>query len=266
MPATQRSLRLTEAYRERLLATRQRLQTQAERTWPTIESLDTTDWVDRMATTVAQGQTEAIRVTAAYLAAFLATETGRRSSPPSIDPREFAGRSSDGRPLSEALRSPLIGTLGALKQGLGSAEALRIGLNRATRLVGVDYDQAHRTALLSAIDSDDRFEGWHRVTGGTCAACASKAGTLESGIHFQVHAGCKCVSEPAVAGTTNRFPRPTGIEIFTAYTREQQDEMLGPEAAEKVRSGDIQLADLVEESEMETSDNWITQKPLQAAT
>src|SRR5688572_25503361 len=116
MPQNQWSPNLTTAYRTRLLATRQRLQDQAERDWPEIESLDGTDWPERMAAAVTQGQVEAVRVTTAYLAAYLTAETGRRSRAPSIDPDEFAGESADGRPLHQAFESPLIGTLGALKE------------------------------------------------------------------------------------------------------------------------------------------------------
>ena len=261
MPASARSLRLTEAYRARLLATRQRLQTQAERLWPTIDTLDRTDWVDRMAATLAQGQIEAIRVSAAYLTAFLSAETGKRQRGPAINPREYAGLSRDGRPLTDSLRSPLIGTLAALKDGRSVAESLRVGLVRATRMVGVDYDHAHRTALLSAIESDDRFEGWKRVTGGTCAACAAKAGTLETGLRFQVHAGCQCVSEPSVVGVTDRIARPTGSAIFAAKSRAEQDEMVGPENAERLRNGELTLQDLSGESEMAVGENFITQVP-----
>ena len=131
-------------------------------------------------------------------------------------------------------------------------------------MVGVDYDHAHRTALLSGIESDDRFSGWRRVTGGTCAACAAKAGTLETGLRFQVHAGCQCVSEPAVSGVVETIARPTGAAIFNAKSQPEQDEMLGPEAAELVRRGELTLQDLAGESEMETGDDFLTQKPLSA--
>lgn len=197
MPSNPRSLRLTDAYRQRVLATRERLQAQAQRTWPTIETLDGTDWVDRMAAALTQAQAEAVRVSAAYLTAFLTSETGKRNTV-SIDSRNYAGKSRDGRPLSESLRSPLIGTLKGLKDGLGASESLSVGLNRAVRMVGVDYDNAHHTALLETIASDDRFDGWQRSLSGTCGACAAVAAGLNHGVEFPVHPGCKCVSQPTV--------------------------------------------------------------------
>ena len=265
MPQSPRSLRLTDAYRQRVLAVRERLQTQAQRTWPTIETLDGTDWADRMAAALTQAQAEVVRVSAAYLTAFLASETGKRNTV-SIDSRNYAGKSRDGRPLSESLRSPLIGTLKGLKDGLGASESLSVGLNRAVRMVGVDYDNAHHTALLETIASDDRFDGWQRSLSGTCGACASVASGISHSLAFPVHPGCKCVASPVVKGAANTFPVPTGVEVFNDKTKEEQDEMLGPDSAALVRAGILTLDDLKGESELAEEPNFITQKPLSAVT
>lgn len=262
MPRSPTSLQLTDNYRQRLVATRSALQTRAEQLWPTIETLDSTQWVERMAAAVTQAQVEAIRLSSAYLGAFLTSELGRRTDPPAINASPFAGKSFDGRPLSESLRSPIIGVLGYLKQGLGASDSLARGLERATRSVGVDFDHAHRTALLSAIDSDDRFDGWNRSLAGTCGACASVASGVSHDLHFQVHPGCKCVASPVVGGVPNAFPVPTGQEVFSDKSDTEQDEMLGPEAANAVRSGLITLADLKDESELAEGENFITQRPL----
>jgi hypothetical protein len=53
--------------------------------------------------------------------------------------------------------------------------------------------------------------------------------------------------------------RPTGQEIFDSLSKAEQDEMLGPEAAEMVRQGEVMLADLVE-----VDGGFITQKPVTA--
>jgi hypothetical protein len=256
LPSSHRSVRLTDAYRRRLTTLRDQLQGEAPQRW---------DSPERLATMVEQAQKASLRLTSAYLAAFHASETGKPLRAVQIDTMAYSGSTADGQPLDEGMRSPLIGYLAALKQGKSEDEARRIGVNRATRQVGINLDHAHRTALLATIKADDRFGGWTRVTGGTCAACAAKAGTVEDGLRFQVHAGCKCVSEPLVSGVTNRFPRPTGAAIFNAKDRAEQDEMLGPEAAEKVRRGELTLADLAGESPMDSdAPDWITQKPLTA--
>ena len=266
MPASQRSLRLTQAYRRRQIAARARVQQQARRTWPSIEALDSTDWVERTATTLAQAQAASIRLAAAYLTAFLAAETGRRPRQVAIDTRPYVGRSRDGRPLAESLRSPLVGVLGYLKDGLSAAESLSRGLNRATRMVGVDLDNAHHTALLRALADDDRFDGWNRSLAGTCGACASVASGVSHALMFPVHPGCACVASPVVKGVANTFPVPTGIEVFRDKTDAEQDAMLGPDAAALVRVGVITLDDLHGRSELATEPDFITQKPLSAVT
>ncbi len=50
--------------------------------------------------------------------------------------------------------------------------------------------------------------------------------------------------------------RPTGQEIFDSLTEAEQDEMLGPEAAEKVRKGEATLSDFVK-----VEGGFITQRP-----
>lgn len=264
MPHNPRSLAVTDRYRDRLLAARQGLEQQAKVRWPTIEQLDQTKWRHQMSQMVSQRQVEAIRVTSAYLTAFLSLETGRRQLVV-INSTAFAGRSRDGRPLHEALQSPIIGVRAKLKDGADPTEALRFGLERAVRMVGVDFDNAHRTALLTTIDLDRRFDGWQRAVRGTCGACAAVAGKAEHGVHFQVHPGCQCVSEPVVAGVPNTHPRPTGAEIFAAKDDQEQDEMLGPEAAALVRSGAIELSDLVGHSHLDSEqDDFITQRPIES--
>jgi hypothetical protein len=59
------------------------------------------------------------------------------------------------------------------------------------------------------------------------------------------------------------IPRPTGQEIFDAKSPAEQDAMLGPKAAEAVRTGEVSLDQLVGESHLDSDqDDWITQKPL----
>lgn len=266
MPASQRSLRLTQAYRQRQIATRARIQQRAQRTWPSIEALGSTDWVERMAASLAHAQATSIRLAAAYLTAFLASETGKRPRQVAIDTQSYVGRSRDGRPLSESLRSPIIGVLSYLKDGLSAADSLSRGLNRATRMVGVDLDNAHHTALLRTLADDDRFDGWNRSLAGTCGACASVASGVSHALQFPVHPGCQCVASPVVKGVANTFPVPTGVEVFNDKTDAEQDAMLGPDAAALVRAGVITLDDLHGRSEMATEPDFITQKPLAAVT
>jgi hypothetical protein len=256
------SLRLTDLYRQRLLVTRQRLEREATVRWPTIDRLDATDWADQLAQVVSRAQTEAARASAGYLSAFASLEL-RRPVRLQIDSAAYAGVSRDGRPLKDALRSPLIGVRARLKEGATSQEALGYGLQRAIRMVSVDFDEAHITALLEAIDRDDRFDGWQRAVRGTCGACLGAATGPSGGLKWSRHPNCQCVCEPRVRGVPDRFPRLTGAELFASKTKAEQDEALGPEAAEKVRSGAIELSDLVAVSPLATADDFLTQAPVQ---
>jgi hypothetical protein len=129
-------------------------------------------------------------------------------------------------------------------------------------MASVDFDHAHRTALLDVIDRDDRFTGWQRATSGTCGACMALSGDAGD---FKVHPGCRCVPQPVVADVPDAFPLPSPAELFAAKTKAEQDEALGPEAADKVRSGSIELSDLVATSAIATADDFITQAPVQDA-
>jgi hypothetical protein len=71
-------------------------------------------------------------------------------------------------------------------------------------------------------------------------------------------------AQPAVGVTVDSSRRrPTGQEHFDALSREEQDAMLGPEVAEKVRAGEVTLADLLHRTAPGDTPGFIVQKPLQ---
>jgi hypothetical protein len=65
------------------------------------------------------------------------------------------------------------------------------------------------------------------------------------------------VGDLKAAETWSTNHRPTGQEIFDSLSKAEQDEMLGPEAAEQVRKGEATLADFVKEE-----GGFITQRPV----
>jgi hypothetical protein len=267
MPAAESSLRITEAYRARLFGLRSQLERRAELLWPTIEGLDDFTWTNKAAAATQNAQREAVALTGAYLSAFLSSEVGTRTRGPILDTRRYSGLSRDGRPLRDALRSPMIGVRFKLKEGATPEEALAYGLNRAKRMVSVDYDHAHRTALLDGLAADERFQGWQRAVTGTCGACAGdiavEVSTNLPSIPLQVHPNCQCVTQPVVTGVPQTITLPTGTEIFNAKSTREQDEMVGPKAAAAVRAGSVGLEELVERSPLDSDqDDFITQKPL----
>lgn len=260
MPRSPRSHNVTNAYRARLRALRARTVAQAEREWPTIEELDASRWPERMAVVVAGAQAGAVRATAGYLTAYLSSELDARQRAVSVDTRRYTGVSRDGRPLVEAFQSPLIGVRAALKEGRTAGEALTLGRNRAVRMVGVDIDHAHRSALLDAIDTDDRLEGWERATAGTCGACMALAGS--TGAVFETHPGCLCVPAPKVRGVPDLVPLATAAVLFAGLSREEQDARFGPVKAEALRTGAMEFDDLVQRNRLKTGGVFITERPL----
>lgn len=264
MPRSHLSLNLSRSYRDRLAGIVDRVQTAARGSWPTIDELDTTIWPSRVAFTVQDAQREAVRATSGYLTAFLGSELGRRVSTVQIASNAYAGKSRDGRRLVEALESPIIGVRAALKDGKSPAEALAFGFHRATRTLDLDVMHAARSALTDTIAADDRFDGWQRLTKGTCGACMALS--AHSGPDFKVHPHCRCIPQPRVRGVPDSVPVKSGDELFRALTQAQQDEQFGEAKAALLRAGVISLAALVDESHLETDqDDFVTEKPLQDA-
>ena len=269
MPRSARSLALTDAYRARVAAARARAVRGVEAQWRTLmpRALDGDAWTSRAAAVIAAAQAEAVRASAGYLTAFLASETGRRPAPVAIASRQYAGAARDGRPLAEALQSPLIGAKAAIGDGMPLEQALAAGLVRARRAAGFNTDQAARRALLDAIHADPRFTGWRRAVRGTCGACLAAAeDTVSGSLRFEVHDNCQCVSEPAVAGVPDTVQRLSGAALFARMTIPEQDQAVGPDAAAAIRDGTIALADLKKHSPMQAEQDWITQAPLEDLT
>ena len=251
------SLNLTSSYRRRLLDLEGRVALASRAQWPSIEELDGSQWPLAIGRQVARAQTEAVRATAAYLT--LTLRANRKPSRLSIDTREYAGLSRDGRPIEEALETALIGTRAALKDGREPAVALSIGLSRGLRMAQFEVVQAGRDALLDTIEADSRFTGWQRAVAGTCAACMALSGS--TGPRFEVHPGCQCLPFPTVKGAA-RVLLPTGAALFTALSREEQDAKIGAEPARLVREGEADLKDFVSHSHLETDQpDFITQRP-----
>jgi hypothetical protein len=117
MPASELSIRLTDAYRTRLSFSRSARASRQQDAGP--RSTSTTSTVARR---VARGDgrdartlpARRVSLTLAYVTAFIASELNRAPSPPPA-PRATVGVTDDGRPLAEALVTSLIAVKAALK-------------------------------------------------------------------------------------------------------------------------------------------------------
>lgn len=268
MPASPRSLRLTDVYRDRLVQLRDRVDQAARQQWGAVTIADleaaAARWTRDVATLVETAQRAGVRLTSAYLAAYLASELARPPAVPAVP--DHAGAAEDGRALADALGVAVIGTRVALKAGHDPAVALEHGISRGARLAAGAVMFAPRAALTEAIRADDRIVGWRRVTGGGCGAClAAATGAIHADSEaLPVHDNCRCTTEPVVRGVRERAARPTGRDLFAGMSPSDQERLLGPEKAELIRAGEARLDDLIARSPMATVADRITEAPLSA--
>lgn len=268
MPGSPRSLQITDAYRARLNALADRLGALTEHYWAgvTLDSLDRShaEWLAVTVAMLDQAQRAGVHLTAAYVAGYVGSELGQRVSElPHVDESRFAGLAQDGRSLEEALAPTVISVKVALKDGKSPADALGEGAARAVRLASSAVMAAPRAALHDQIATHPMITGWRRVTTGGCGACLAAAAHPYAHEPMHVHDSCRCSAEPIVRDVPDRAPRATGPEIFHRMTSAEQDQALGPAAAQLVRQGLVAWPDLIAVSPMKIGPDFITQAPLE---
>ena len=234
----------------------------------TLTSLDGSHglWLAGTVAALEQAQRAGVNLTAAYIAAFIGSELGRRAiEVPQIDADRFAGLSEDGQPVGVPLGKTLIGVKAALKDGKEPQAALMEQAHRAVRLTASAVMSAPRAALSDQIQTHPMIVGWRRVTSGGCGAClAAAARGYSRHEHLRVHPHCHCTQEPVIRDAPDRVSRATGPEVFAAMGRAEQDRALGPETAQLVRDGRVAWGDLIATSPMVVGDDVITQAPVEA--
>src|SRR5690349_5881887 len=101
MPASERSVALTDAYRTRVALLQQRAGEQTAGLWSRVhlDDLDGThaSWVAAIVPTLEVFQLAGRTLTDAYISAFIASELNRAPTPPPA-PRATVGVTDDGRP------------------------------------------------------------------------------------------------------------------------------------------------------------------------
>jgi hypothetical protein len=267
MAHSPRSLQITDAYRDRLAALVGRFEAFTLRLWGNVHPADIDAshraWLAAIVPAVEQGQRSGLHLTTAYLAAFIASETGRAPQAEPVAEAGLVGTAEDGDPIGAQLAKLAIAAKVAIRDGKTPDEALAEQGNRARRLVSSAVGHAPRQALADQIASHPEIVGWNRVTHGGCGAClASAAHGYAKHERMLVHPHCHCTQEPVIRDVPDLHPRPTGPEIFSGWSRERQDQALGPEAATLVRQGRVAWPDLIARSPMEAQADYITQAVL----
>lgn len=271
MPSSREALALTDAYRSRLLQARQYAASVTARAWQGLDLRDLDGsfgtWLATAEAVVGGAKRHGVTVSDHYLAAFVAAETGDQPRPRALDPDPYLP-TVDGRPLRQALATPLLTVKSAIGAGR-TDDALRLGQARATRIVAVEVLDAPRRALGDLMREEDRIVGWHRVvSANACGACLALASgdRMEKDAHVHTHSSCRCIAEPEVARVEQRYRRPSGREIFDAMTPEEQARLFagrgGAEKADLVRSGAVPFDALVKRERQEVTPDQFTEASL----
>jgi hypothetical protein len=271
VPASERSLRLTNTYRDRLAVLSDRISAYTATSWQhvTVRDLDRShdEWLTSTVLTLEQAQRAGVALTLAYLASFIASETGQRALElPKYDPARAIGFGEDGQPLAVPLQKTLIGVKSLMKDGRSPEDALTETGHRAERLAAGAVMAAPRTTLADQVAEHPAIVGWRRVTRGGCGACLAAAAHAYADEPMRVHAHCHCSQEPIIRDVPDRFPRETGPEIFARMSRVEQDQALGSTAAQAVRAGAVAWPELIQTQPMTVGADWISQAPDAALT
>lgn len=272
MAASERSIRITDAYRRKLFAIYTQAGLITKQAFAHVDQHDLDGTYQPFATRTVAAlevlQRTGIALTAAYVAAYVGSEHGRPAGPPPVLDLSSVGVAEHGAAMSEAIQSPLIGIKGAIKHGKPAAAALDEGGARVVRLVQSAALHAPRQALATEIRTSPLLVGWRRVTSGGCGACLAAASGLTQPDHqpLKVHPHCHCTAEPVVKDASDLVRRPTGFETFSGLPRQRQDELLGPEKAQLVRSGEVPFDRLIQTDRMVEGPDLLTEAPLEALT
>lgn len=274
MPATPAAARLTELYRRRQLETRARALALTASAWRAVTLDDLAGSfgaaLPLLVLAASTAQREAAAQSGAYLTGFVGLELDEAARRPSTDPGAYAGRTADGRPLEAVLGLGLVAVRLALKARRTAPQALESGLHRVARATGTEVLEAGRVALADELKAERRVAGWRRVTrGAPCGACLalSARGLRRTDDGLQVHAGCACTAEPVVAGVRERIVRPAGRELFDRLPPAEQARLFegtgGEAKAALIRSGEVDLEQLVTEERHASWRTTVTETPLE---
>ena len=221
MPPTERSARVTEAYRRNLLRMRDGI---TRLVAPALGDLDldgdvdaqVTRWLTAAVAAVEAGQADAARLGDRYITEYL-DGAGIQRNADRVDVSDHVGRDNFGRTVTQALESAPAALLWRLGRGDGRSAAVATGLSTATRATRTAITGAARSAQSVVMETEPRVRGWRRVTSARpCGACLAAAdGRVHpAGSLPETHDSCRCTAEPVLSGVPDRLRRPTGQEIF----------------------------------------------------
>ncbi len=190
-------------------------------------------------------------------------QLGSTLSPRTIE--SAVGMMGDGSPMlayfektlapavAEKLRSEIIKAVATGTDFNTIARRLRqagdITRSRALMMARTEVNRVRRATTLEIYrDNEDVIEGWEWVAAKsprTCPACLAMDGRIfKLKDAFPQHINCRCTLIPVIKGVP-RSKRTLGPDWLAKQSAEVQDQILGKEAGEAYRRGEVDLRDFV---------------------
>jgi hypothetical protein len=265
VPASETSLKLLRRYHDQVTSIASQTAVTVERVISRVEpGADFQSALDTAENLIHAAQSAAASLAGGFFNSYALLETGE--PPGEIDPLdENAGASIDGRALADVLGATRAKILGALREGRTFEEAIALGRASASRVAQTEVMDAARLELDHHMKEHPGVSRWRWLAHGTCPVCLGLDGSRERspGESLNGHPGCKCIQQPVFDGAEDVVPRPTGRDRFDALSMHEQDNLLGSDRAELIRTGELDWDDLIQES---TSEEWrdiVSQRPVE---
>lgn len=158
-------------------------------------------FVRTIAPVVAGTQAQVAAAVDAYMASFLAAETGVPEAPKGLATGGMVGAAvRNGADIADVYRRPFVTVWAALARGVQWQEAVANGRQRLVSTVETDVMLAHRQAVADWTSQDERVVGYRRVlSAGSCDLCAvASTQRYKSGDLMPIHNHCDCTTEPII--------------------------------------------------------------------
>lgn len=160
---------------------------------------------------------QAVLLTEAFLAKALARP------PVGVDAAQIIAGIRNGTTPAEVYHRSFVTVWAALGRGTPWAQAVKMGLDRATSAAATDVQLSFTHTLLAVGNADDQILGFERVPDdGACDFCIAASGQLyHSGDLMPLHNDCGCGVEPITAADTmanlppapSSFPGADGLQV-----------------------------------------------------
>lgn len=173
-----------------------------------------------------------------YVAGALAAAGSETEAEAAVAARAFAGRASDGRPLSGLLFQPVVTARVRLGAGASLQEAVRSGGFALARIVATQVQDAGRVADGVAVTARPAVGYVRMLSTPSCARCAVLAGRrYRWSDGFDRHPHCDCVHVPVAESAGVRDLTTDPRRYFDSLSEDEQARIFTVAGARAIRQG-----------------------------